>query len=309
MNRKLALIASTVLAGGIMAAPALADVDVFATVDKDKVISVTENISITKFVTVNVEFITTFEGLSEADALVNATTSGHTVLLSLGGSLPNDGPNDDFRKRVANITTSIVGNTGVILQVNEAVGDNVNQGNVVSGSFTDLPAGPDPAAIQSVVTWSEAFVDQKSTNNTVKMAATLPGVPGPGGRPIPRDPLNPTVFSDFHIRAALDRSVTGNTGVIHVNQNAGTNTNQHNVLAFAVGLSSGLALGEAGLGQENSGNDVEDFNTYKSAQILASVNTNTGVVGVNQNSGHNNNQAAVINIAATTAATTLVPTP
>jgi len=308
MNRKLALIASTVLAGGIMAAPALADVDVFATVDKDKVISVTENISITKFVTVNVEFITNFEGLSEADALVNATTSGHTVLLSLGGSLPNDGPNDDFRKRVANIATSIVGNQGVILQVNQDVGDNVNQGNVVSGSFTDLPDNPNTTpGIESVVTWSEAFVDQKSTNNTVRMAATLPGVPG--DRPIPRDPLNPTVFGDFHIRAVLDRSVTGNTGVIHVNQNAGTNTNQHNVLAFAVGLSSGLALGEAGLGQENSGNDVEDFNTYKSAQILASVNTNTGVVGVNQNSGHNNNQAAVINIAATTAATTLVPTP
>jgi len=295
-NRKLALIASAVLAGGIMAAPALADVDVLVTVDKDKHISVTETISITKFVTVDVVFVADFEGLAEADALVNATTEGNIVRLSLGGDIAGD-----FRKRVANISqASISGNQGVILQVNQDVGDNTNQGNVVSGAFADLPPTPVGTQIESAVTWSEAFVDQKSIDNIVQMIGNIN----------PNQPTPPaTVANDFHVRAVINDSVNTNDGVIHVNQNAGTNSNQHNVLAFAVGLSAGLALGEGGLGQENSGNDVTDFTTYKNAHIQNSVNSNTGVGGVNQNAGHNNNQAAVINIAAIAAATNLVPTP
>src|SRR3989304_813688 len=89
MKNKLALLAATVLAGGVLAAPALADVTVTVDVEKDKIIDVTENVSINKHITVTVVFAPGFEGLAEADALVNATIDDHDVLLSLGGFVDN----------------------------------------------------------------------------------------------------------------------------------------------------------------------------------------------------------------------------
>ena len=329
MKNKLALLAATVLAGGVLAAPALADVTVTVDVEKDKIIDVTENVSINKHVTVTVTFAPGFEGLAEADALVNATIDDHDVLLVLPGFVdPDDSGGSvalgaSYTKRLADIDDSINDNLGVVLQFNQDVGDNSNQGNVVSAALTDVddqPDTPNNVGVESVVAHAEAGVDQKNTNNDTFVVADFPDpdledeprpgpdpdnpIPGPGSEA--NEALLP---GHFHFRAEITDSVNRNIGVIHVNQNAGIDNNQHNVLALAVGLSAGLALGEGALGQENAHNTVQDFNTYKRSVIDNSVSSNTGVVGVNQNSGHNNNQAAVINIAATTAATQLVPIP
>jgi hypothetical protein len=247
-----------------------------------------------------VEFITTFEGLAQADALVNAVIDGNSVILQLGGNVAGD-----FNKRLAVIDGSLNGNTGVVLQLNQDVGDNANQGNIVNAALSDVAdiAGP---GIEGIVAVSEAFVDQRTSNHAVFMNTQFPG-----GFPIPPLEVNypgPLARGNFHVRAELTGSVNLNIGdIVQLNQNAGVNTNQHNVVSAAIGLSAGLALAEGALGQENSGNHTQDFNTYKSDLIQNSVNGNTGAVMVNQNVGHNNNQAAIINIAATTAATNLVP--
>jgi hypothetical protein len=294
MRRKLALLASTALAGGMWIAPALADVSVTVTVDKQKTITVSEEITINKDVSITVTDIVTLEGFAEAEAVVNATVQNNTVDLQLGGDV-----NGDFNKRWATIDDSINDNIGVIIGLNQDVGDNANQGNVVSAALTDIGTDPD----QSALAHAQSAVDQKNSDNDVFMIGTLPG--SPGNRPVPPA----TVRFDWHVLASITDSIDGNLGVIQVNQNAGNNPNQHNVLSLAVGVDAGVALGEGDLGQENSGNKVSDYNTYKSAQIDGSVTGNIGIVSVNQNAGHNNNQAAVITIAATVASTNLLPSP
>jgi hypothetical protein len=288
------LIATTVLAGGLLAAPAWAEVTVTVDVDKDKTIDVFEFIVINKSADIEVFFEGDAQGLAEADALVNATVSGNTVILTLLGDVLGD-----FNKRLAVIDLSVNGNSGVILQLNQDVGDNANQGNVLSAALVDVRDNPDTAdEFEAAVAHAEAAVDQKNTHNDVTMITDFPGF---------LDPLA-ALSTQFHVRAEITDSVNGNTGgVYHVNQNAGVNVNQHNVLNVAIGLDVGLALGEGALGQENSDNHVDDVFSFKSAFIDGSINTNSGVVGVNQNVGHNNNQASVINIAATVAATNLIP--
>jgi hypothetical protein len=110
------------------------------------------------------------------------------------------------------------------------------------------------------------------------------------------------LFRDSIIRDSFN----GNTGVVHVNQAAGNMANQANVLSLAVAFTPGVALSEADLGQVNAFNTVLEsdsgttlFGVHKSAEITASVNGNTGIIGVNQSSGNMANQANVVSFAAT----------
>lgn len=313
LRGKLMLLAATALVGGVLAVPAmvspvLADVNVTVAVDKDKSTLVSVTVDINKDIDIDVNLISTLDGLAQSDAFVNAISTGNTVDLGLLGCVEGEG-GCSFTKRLASITGSLLGNTGVI-QVNQDVGDNANQGNVVSAALVDvanvepppLPGGgpaPDPI-FEASVAHAEAAVDQKSTNNTTEFEATFPGFP---------DDEDPLTGDDFHVRAEIIGSVNGNTGIMMVNQNAGQNTNQHNVLSLAVGIDAAVALAEGDLGQESSGNDVTDITTFKRALIDGSINGNAGIVAVNQATGHNNNQATVITVAATSAASALVPGP
>jgi len=305
LRGKLMLLAATALVGGVLAVPAmvspvLADVNVTVSVDKDKTTFVSVSVDINKDIEIDVNLISNLDGLAQSDAFVNAISTNNIVDLGLF-----DGPDDnDFTKRLASITGSLSGNTGVI-QLNQDVGDNANQGNVISAALVDVAnippaAGVDDPIFESAVAHAEAAVDQKSTNNTTEFEATFPGFP---------DEADPLVDTDFHVRAEIIDSVIGNTGIIMVNQNAGQNTNQHNVLSLAVGIDAAVALAEGDLGQESSGNDVTDITTFKRSLIDGSINGNAGIVAVNQATGHNNNQATVMTVAATSAASALVPGP
>jgi len=102
-------------------------------------------------------------------------------------------------------------------------------------------------------------------------------------------------------RDQLLNSGAGNAGVLTINQAAGNMNNQANALSIALSLDAGVALSEADLGQFNTGNTVHETNVGtnlegaepKTARITASVNGNSGVVGVNQSSGNMANQAIV----------------
>lgn len=304
LSKKFILIAATALVSGVIAAPAFADVNVTVDVDKTKTITILENIDIDKTALITVELIATADGLAQTDLLVNAESNDNVVELLLGGSVLVDDDNDpatdpvpSFTKRHGLITGSVNGNTGVILQMNQDVGDNSNQGNLVSASIVDV--ADDPATTEVVegsVAHSQVEVEQDALRNNTTWIGTFPTDP---------DQTNP---NSFHVRAEMVGLMNANAGaIIQGNQNAGQNSNQHNAVGLALGIDAGVALAEGALGQETSDNEILDLNTFKKSSIVGSMNGNSGIVMFNQNAGHNNNQAAIINVAATTAATSLQP--
>lgn len=302
MNRKLALLAATAIVSGLLAAPAFADVNVRADITKDKDTFVNVSVSITKDIDINVDLTdVTSQGLGEAEAFVNADTSNNIVNLeNLNGEVDDGEIVETFTSRLATMADAVNDNLGVIIQFNQDVGDNVNQGNVVSIAFVDVADDPGtPDDLEFATTHSEAAVSQRSANNQVRFDGEFPGFG-----------INPRAADDdtFHVRAEIANVLERNNGVIMGNQNAGQNSNQHNAMALAVGVDSALALAEGDLGQEVTGNNrTFDSASFKRAQIFSSINENTGVTAFNQNTGHNNNQGTVISIAATGAAGGLVP--
>lgn len=105
---------------------------------------------------------------------------------------------------------------------------------------------------------------------------------------------------EYDLTAEIVNSYNGNSGVVMGNQNVGNANNQHNLLSLAVGDNAVVALSDAGLGQQNSGNMLRDVNSLKHGSVTDSMNGNTGIVAVNQSTGAFNNQATVISVAALT---------
>jgi hypothetical protein len=197
--------------------------------------------------------------------------------------------------RSATTTNSMLRNTG-LGELNQDVGNNSNQGNAVAAGF--VFGGND-------LVKAEAYVEQLSTDNSSRNIED--GNPAsPGNNLVPNPAFNtgnPSLTPDQgpllpQISASMTGSMDNNTGVFFANQNAGNNNQQHNALAAAIGDNAFTALADAGLHQLNSGNHVYDVNTVKQDTVNNSVNSNSGIVALNQSVGDNNNQATVINVAA-----------
>jgi hypothetical protein len=261
------------LGGGV----AFADVSVFVTIDKEKDVAIAETIRIFKRVDLAVAVPLLATKAAESEALVNQTNT-------LNQSCTNCDEKRDT------ITGSGNANSGV-LSINQAAGNMNNQGNAVSIAV-DARVGGTPPAVPVDPTQQEssgfaeaqAAVDQLNTANFVNTVNLL--------------------FRS----GAIDDSLNNNSGVVHVNQAPGNMNNQANALSLALGLSAGVALSEADLGQVNRFNTVRESDATsgsavrvginKNADIVGSISGNTGVVGVNQAVGNMANQANVVSIAA-----------
>lgn len=159
-------------------------------------------------------------------------------------------------------------NSGVF-QLNQDVGNMVNQGNVASVAITGSA---------TALTDANAAASQKNRDNNSRTV-------------VPFD------LENWNKQALINDSLNTNSGIIHVNQNTGDMNNQLNVSSIAVGDGSVVAMADAELGQFNTGNTVFDQNTQKRDRIIGSVNDNSGIVNVNQSSGKFNNQATVVSFA------------
>ncbi len=255
-----------------VAVPALADVTVTTVITKEKDISVTETLTKVKEVFINVLTEDLLEGAAEVSAVVNVTNRENLV--------DRDTRLVGFNiERFATIEDSINTNSGV-LGLNQDVGNMVNQANVVSVGITESP---------TAFTEAQAHVDQRNLDNDVFQ------------NELTFDPATPDRS------ATITGSISGNTGIVGVNQNAGNMNNQTNAVALAVGLNAIVALSEADLGQVNSGNRVEESATVKLDLIQNSISGNAGIVSVNQSSGNMNNQAAVVSFAALTSSVSISP--
>ncbi len=113
--------------------------------------------------------------------------------------------------------------------------------------------------------------------------------------------------------ALIDDSLLGNLGIINTNQATGNMNNQGNLVSVAVDdpvdppndppndppSGYGFANAQASVEQKSTRNTIDTVNVpFRNAFIFNSINSNEGVVGVNQSSGNINNQMNAVAIAA-----------
>jgi hypothetical protein len=206
-----------------------------------------------------------FDTAAESVTVINQRNDDNTLDVNLDfATPPRNGA--DLSAFIQN--NSISFNTG-ITQVNQDVGNNVNQINSVSAAIGVRNAD---------FTESLIAVDQR-----VRLNSSILNGNGP---------------ACCDKQAWITDSVNLNTGVTMVNQNAGNANNQVNALDLAIGSGAFVALSEADLGQWNQYNTTDERNaSTKVGYIINSVNGNRGVTAVNQSTGNFNNQGTVISFA------------
>jgi hypothetical protein len=262
------------------AAPALADVNVYADITKDKNITVDEYTTIDKLAVIEVTVSApNTETAAEANALVNQTVESEIVKGNIDTGLlpvPADVPGTE-NIRTNTIRDSILFNVGIV-GVNQDSGNMNNQANAFAVAVVDVTgvgafANPQAAA------------DQYNYGNFVWEV----------------DPTIALRKADY-----LINSVNNNQGVVGVNQSVGNMNNQGNAVAIAAGLvvtgtvgGVVIALAEADLGQVNAENIVLEQATQKLDWIQDSINNNHGITSVNQSAGNMNNQGNVVAISFT----------
>jgi hypothetical protein len=267
MRKQLLASAALLLGAVAFSAPSSADVFVLATATLDKDTTVTENLRIFKNVTIVVDADFTGNSGAESVSIINQANNNNVVTLISG-----DLGNRLFADLLATIDTSINTNVG-ITQVNQDVGSSNNQANSVNAAAS---------VTQAFFTESMIEVEQYTIGNVTNTngAATFVGT-----------------LAHATKAALMSGSVNDNVGITQVNQNAGSVSNQLNAIDLAVGANAAVALSEAALGQTNTGNHVDEIATVKVSSMVNSVNANTGITMVNQNSGNMNQQGTVISFA------------
>jgi uncharacterized protein YbjQ (UPF0145 family) len=177
--------------------------------------------------------------------------------------------NDQFNFFNTSISTanSVTGNG--IVGVNQASGNMNNQANAVSVA---VDGGNDHSRLffGGSFAESQAASDQKNKSNFV--------------------------LDKVSTSTSTLNSVSGN-GIIGVNQASGSINNQANAVSVAVGVDPAVSLSEADLGQVNRWNSAVSIFS-RSTSTIGSIGGN-GIIGVNQASGHMNNQSNVVSVAAT----------
>jgi len=279
------LLASVALiVGAGFAFPAAADINVSATVNYDKTVTIRERLINEKTVNLNVLVTLTGRTAAEANAIENQRIgdgpnpnnpndqlegSNTATYVGTGALCPScvGQPTRPLADFSAEVTGSINDNTGVT-QYNQDVGWGSNQGNVLSaalGRNADFVEANNSAA-------------QYNQGNTITETGRLVGT---------------TTNVALTRQALMTGSVNTNTGLTQVNQNAGIFNNQLNSAALALGFNTGLAvaLAESDLGQWNTGQKTTEFRTSRVAGMSDSVHDNIGVVMGNQAAGHMANQA------------------
>lgn len=249
------------LIGTLALVPALAfaDVDIDVEIEKDKRKFVFEKVVKFKAALILALVLKLTDEAAESETLVNQTNEG----------------NFEFNFFALSESLGFVSDNSGITGVNLASGNMNNQANAVSVAV----AGGGAAAggtndsrlfIGGSFAESQAGADQKNKRNDIvsKFSASLSGL-----------------------------SVSDNSGITGVNQASGSMNNQANAVSVAIGTAPAIALSEADLGQVNAWNTA--INIASVSLAIAEVTGNTGITGVNQSSGHMNNQANVVSVAAT----------
>ena len=283
MRKALAVIVAA--AGiGLGATSALATLDLVATIEKTKDITVTETLDKIKTVDLAIVIDVIVDKAAESLSLVNQTNDN------------NEGCSNCAEKKdiiINSLGQADNGNSG-ILTLNEAAGNMNNQGNSIAVAVDaarvpggDVPEGEQLPADGYGFAEAQSSVDQR--NGDISVFPDFSNVV---------DAIN-LFFRD----ALIEDSIIDNTGIVALNQAPGNMYNQANSVSIAASFAElgGVALSESDLGQLNTNNVVRESNDgaepfpdigiHKSAKITGSIIGNTGFVLANQGSGNMGNQA------------------
>ncbi len=269
--------------------PALADVSVSAEIEKTKDKEVTEKVSIEKAHYVGVKQIATPTHSAEAQAVKNDVNTGNSVTEAPNPAIAPTYTLDPITEQVilvdpgkpaTPINKQAVINTGAgdatsgVTGINQSPGSLNNQGNAVSVSMA--AAG-------------NAFLHAESSAEKINGDML-------------EDREGNSMTSDKSLRSnTIDGALMGVTGILGVNQSAGSMNNQNNATSMAVGLGSMAALSEADLGMVNSGNISSEIAVALADTLsTGALSGGAGITSVNQSSGCMNNQANIIAVCATT---------
>jgi len=287
MKKLLLMAAASVALSGFAAAPAGATSLTDWTFIKEKNTLIIDNTYVDKTVDIWVNDVQPLDSAGKSLVAINSDIVGdfvtYAIVVPPPGVFPGEqGSQTDFGNpfgylisRHATITGSVLNDVG-IGQINQDVGNNSNQGNVIAAGL--VFGGNDLVS-------AEAY--EQDINILNRAYHVEP-------KPLTEDPNALTVGNQT---ADLTGSFNNLTGVFMGNQNAGNMNSQHNALSAAVGDAAFTALADAGLDQVNGGNVTYDANTVKRDNITGSINANTGIVTFNQSVGSMNNQSTIINLA------------
>jgi hypothetical protein len=285
------LLAGAAVALGLSAQSAWADVDVLATIDKDKDVLVFEYILKVKYAVIQVDVDVTPDKAAESLALVNQTNKDNEACENCA----------EKRDELINSVGGVAGNSGIVT-LNQAAGNMNNQGNnlAVAVDFDRGVPGTPPPEEQPPQAGGYGFAEaQASTDQRNGSLDVFPNFSNTV------DTIN-LFFRD----ALIENSINNNAGIVMVNQAPGNINNQANNIAFALSFAevSGVALSEADLGQVTINNVVLESNDgfdppigiNKSANVVGSMSNNVGIVAVNQAAGNLSNQSNTMAVAVVT---------
>jgi hypothetical protein len=281
---------------------AQADVLVRAYVDKFKEKNVVEDINITKTILLTVIEDILVDSAAEQEIVKNQRNQFNYV----------EEDDSTSSATIGDADTTVGNGANGILLFNQAPGFANNQGNEVSVTFAESPTFDATAdGEKGVLVHTQVAVEQINGWNPPELewewepeSLGCPGDPDcflvkrPVATEPPPGPVNeyvnvlPNTNIDTIVGAFGDAS-----GIVGINQSAGSMNNQDNAVALALGDFAVFALGEIDLGQTNTYNRVEVIELTRTDIITDSFNGFDGIVTVNQSAGAMNNQANLIDIA------------
>lgn len=252
--RKLALL-STVAALVFGASSANADVFVRGDVQKDVDIYIYEKIDTFKYIKINTHVFVDPKAVADSNTTFNQNNTWNISC-------------QDCTLKIDLLDWSVNANTG-ITSVNQAAGNQNNQGTGISFAFVD-GSGKYGGFASSQVAGNQQNSDNVVAYNQYRW-----------------DPAS-----------IMIGSVNGNQGITAVNQASGTQNNQANGVSIAATRMYGVALSDSALGQVNSHNSVSEQGAVRISTINGSINRNQGITQVNQSTGNMGNQSNTVSLSA-----------
>ena len=266
--------ALTILIAAV-AVPALADVTVTATIDKTKDKTVTETLTKTKVVTINVTSDLLLEGAAEVEAIVNVTNDGNTVnrdprvegdsfgirrSATLSDSVNTNsgilGVNNDVGNMVnqANVVSFGFTDSPTAFIEAQAAVDQVNTNNTVfqDESATFDPAVPDRSSTigggagsinsnSGIVGVNQNAGNMNNQTNAVALAVGAGAFVALSEADLGQFNSGNTVEETATVKFdVIQNSITGNAGIVGVNNSSGNMNNQASAVSMAVRTSTVL---------------------------------------------------------------------
>ncbi len=290
------------------AAPSQADVFVRADVNKQKDIFIDEDVVIFKDIELFVNADIPVNAASEHDIVKNQKNQFQFV-------------EDETAASIATIDAGVASGADGIILINQSPGFLNNQANEAG-----ITSGREERAAEAAAGAGDdggVFVHSQVSLQQINGASPILGNDAASKKNSEDDgkaaskgsngdhfvnqyiAVLPATYTD-----TIDNAFVDGSGIVGINQSAGSINNQDNSVGIAIGENSVFALGEVDLGQFNTFNLVDVIDIARIDTITNGAFSGfSGVATVNQSSGAMNNQANVVNMAVNVTSTGLVPIP